>query len=815
MTTLKQLCFILLFLNATSVCGQAGSSLFDNSYLHEVRIYFYEENFWDSLVHNYDENIDDSGVEVPYLKAYAQIDGEWLDTLGIRQKGLSSHYSSSEKKKPFKLDMNEYISGQKYDGIKKINLHNGACDPAMMRNFVGYNVLRTAGVPAPRMSWCKLYLNDEYWGLYELVEQLDKTFIENNFTLDSGTLIKNIGWSKMEWLGPAIDTYLVDFQLKTNELEYDWTSFLNLLDVINNSSDSEFPAAIQEVFDVDGFLHVLAADIMLNNWDSYIDNGRNWYLYEDPSDDKFHWIPWDYNLALGGDFPTGGNPYPPFDTACYLQATFSQVQNGNVLNFYDETFPFATSWHWDFGDGTTSVDKNPVHEYSTLDKFNVCLTTTRDNGAEVCESTRCKEISLGFNPQSCNTIINGSCPYPPTDLVFQQVVALDDFCCYDTWDALCQVQYQEIVAQIASPNNEGVEYELDFPLLLDDSSKVLVRRLMNVPEFRNRYFDISCQMLENNFNAERLFPLIDAQVQQIRDAIYDDPNYIFTTDYFEYDAGNGTGGGGNAKIPSLKWVLNQRFEEVAEDLVLENHECEGAFSPLSWRDVVVNEFVASNDSTSGISDPAGQFNDWIELYNNTSEVVDLSSFYLTDDPANPFKWRFPAGTFIQPNDYLIAWADNDETQPGLHTNFKLSKSGEYLHMMHEDGTMIDSLTFGDQTTNVASARMPNGTGNFLLQNPTFSQNNEFINAVSQVSTEETLRIYPNPTSDVFFATWSGTPPISISLYNALGQQMLNLSHPVGTQAELPVLHLQAGYYFIEIQLESGGRRTEKALIHRP
>ncbi len=809
---LLSLCSLLLL--ACSLNAQSGEELFDNSYLHEVRIYFYQADFWDSLVYNYDENIDDSGVEVPYLKAYAQIDGVPLDTFGIRQKGLSSHFASTEKKKPFKVDLNEFISGQDFDGIKKFNLHNGACDPGMMRDLVSYDVLRTAGVKAPRVSYCKLYLNDEYWGLYGIIEQVDKTFISNNFSVDTGALIKNIGWSEMEWLGTEIDTYFVDFQLKTQEQEYDWDAFLHLLDVINNSADAEFPAAIQEVFDVDGFLHVMAADIMLNNWDSYIDNGRNWYLYDNPADGKFHWIPWDYNLALGGDFPTGGNPYPPFDSTCYLQATFSQVQIGNVVFFYDESLPEATTWHWDFGDGTISTEADPVHEFATLDDTKICLTTTRSENGAICESTRCKEIKLDFDPFTCNTILNGTCPYSPTDVVYQQVVAQDEFCCADSWDALCQVQYSQIAAGNDTVFNEGVEYALDFPLFITDSSKVLIRRLMNVPEFRNRYLDICCVMLEENFNAERLFPLIDAQVGQIRDAIYDDPNYIFTTDYFEYDAGNGTGGGVDAKIPSLKWVLNRRFEQLNNYMVLENHDCDAAFSPIGWRDVVINEFVASNDSTSGISDAAGQFADWIELYNNSSQTVELAGFYLTDDQEDLLKWRFPAGATIEPNGYLIVWADKDEAQPGLHANFSLSKNGEQLHLMHEDGTVIDSVTFGAQTTNVASARLPNGTGNFVQQAPTFYQNNEFVNASQQVSPLQNLRVFPNPAQDLLFVDWGDSQPLAISLYNSLGQRLQHLINPVGTSAKMPVSDLQEGCYFLEIQWENGLQQTTKVLVNR-
>ncbi len=815
---IKSLLTLLFFTYSSWLLSQSGQSLFNPWELHEIRFYFENENFWDTLSYNYEEHIDDSGVDIPYTKALVKIDGFWLDTVGVRQKGLSSHNSSTAKKKPFKIDLNEFTPGQSFDGIKKFNLHNGACDPSMMRDFLAYDVLRKAGVKAPRVSYCRLYFNDEYWGLYAVIEQIDKTFAEGNFTSDGGNLIKNIGWSELKWEGPEIGPYLEDFQLKTNEEEADWSVFLEFMDVLNNSSDDDFPAAIQQIFDVDLYLHVLAVDIMTNNWDSYIHNRRNWYFYHEPEGGQLHWIPWDYNLSLGGTFSNEGTPYPPYDTTCYLQADFQYTRTGDLtLQFSDASLPEAEYWQWNFGDGETSSDPNPVHTFAGQSEVNVCLTAFRLDGGKLCQNTRCRKINLNFDPTVCNSILDGSCPFPPTDPIYQLVVQQDSHCCQDGWDALCTLQYFELQQGNNDIGSMGVDYSTDFPLLLGNPNKVLIDRLLKVPAFRKRYFDISCLILENNFNAERLFPMIDSVANLIRPSIKEDPNYIFTTDYFEFNVGNGTGGGGGAKIPALKSVLSERFEAIKNDLEQAGHNCEPAFSPVGWNDIVINEFMASNNELSGVADVNGEHDDWIELYNNTAQTVDLKNFYLTDDRGTALKWTFPFGTTIEPQGYLIVWADKDEQQPGVHANFKLSAGGEHLMLRHEDGTVIDSLTFGPQMTNFSSARIPNGIGDFVQTTPTFNQKNEIVNSVSIASFENKIKVFPNPANEYLRMDFSrlpmGSSEVFIKISNALGQPVFTKkTNRQSLQAN--VSNLPGGWYSLEISAGDDQHFITEILISR-
>ena len=138
--------------------------------------------------------------------------------------------------------------------------------------------------------------------------------------------------------------------------------------------------------------------------------------------------------------------------------------------------------------------------------------------------------------------------------------------------------------------------------------------------------------------------------------------------------------------------------------------------------VVINELLPRN--TENGSDQDGEFDDWIELYNYSSEEIDISGFYLSDNKDLITKWSFPTGTKIGGMSYLIIWNDDDTTQVGLHTNFKLSaENGETVLFHTNEQELIDMVTFPPATEEKSWARKPNGTGDFVWSTPTFNASN--------------------------------------------------------------------------------------------
>ncbi len=128
--------------------------------------------------------------------------------------------------------------------------------------------------------------------------------------------------------------------------------------------------------------------------------------------------------------------------------------------------------------------------------------------------------------------------------------------------------------------------------------------------------------------------------------------------------------------------------------------------------VFVNEWMADNSATA--RDPVGGgFDDWFELYNAGDTAADLAGYYLANSLVSRLQFSIPAGYIIPPRGRLMVWADkksasNAPTDPDLHVNFKLSASGESIVLSSPDGTIVDAVTFGAQSTDVSEGRVPDG-----------------------------------------------------------------------------------------------------------
>jgi len=140
------------------------------------------------------------------------------------------------------------------------------------------------------------------------------------------------------------------------------------------------------------------------------------------------------------------------------------------------------------------------------------------------------------------------------------------------------------------------------------------------------------------------------------------------------------------------------------------------------KSIVINELMPKN--TQFGSDQNGEFKDWIELFNLSSEDIDLSGYYLTDSKTDLTKWQFPVGTILGKNGYLIVWADGDSTQVGLHTPFKLSALGETVTLLTAEKKIIQEVTYPAISLQQSYARIPNGTGDFIWASPTFETINK-------------------------------------------------------------------------------------------
>lgn len=289
-------CFLITILLTVTFLNSfnqnPGDSFFFSSNIHTVKITFSQINWWDSLVAY--KPLD------KYLPADVDINGAYISSVGIRFKGNSS-YNKDSLKNSFKIDFNEFVNGQKYDGLKAINLNNGASDPTLLREKIFLDFCLTAGIEAPRATYTNLYINDTLWGLYVAVEQVNKTFLETAFGNNGGNLFKGDPNGTLEWYGSNQTSYYNSYELKTNKTANDWSDLVHLIDEINNTPSANFYDSLENVLNTTEWIEAWAANNVFVNLDSYMGSGHNHYLYHNTASDKFDPVIWDVNGCFGGN----------------------------------------------------------------------------------------------------------------------------------------------------------------------------------------------------------------------------------------------------------------------------------------------------------------------------------------------------------------------------------------------------------------------------------------------------------------------------------------------------------------------------------
>lgn len=335
----KAVLLLLLQMGAAALAqGPPSSSVFDKDGIHEIRLTFAQPDFWQQLTANY-EGAEDN---VPYIAAGIVWGENKFDSAGVRFKGSSSYRGATTRKKPFRIKLNEFVRGQKIDGMASFSLSNAWNDPSFVREKAYYEMAAAAGLKSPRSSFADLYINDEYYGLYVLSEVVNGDFLENHFGKDDdgGNLYKaNLGTS-FEYLGSDVASYKNFWEKQSNEEADEWSDLIELCRLIDQTPAAEFSAKLEPILDLESILTALALDNLTVNLDSYAGMGQNFYIYRRPSDNRWAWIPWDPSLAFGAlnlglsaqqmrDLPLewtrGAGPNPARSTARPLATKLWQV----------------------------------------------------------------------------------------------------------------------------------------------------------------------------------------------------------------------------------------------------------------------------------------------------------------------------------------------------------------------------------------------------------------------------------------------------------------------------------------------------------
>lgn len=252
------------------------------------------------------------GIEFQTVHADLDFEGRRLTNIAVRYKGNGTYMNSQQSdKKSFKLDLNEFVKGQKLGHVSKLNFHNNVTDASWMNEPLGHALYRDAGVPAPRSTYLRLKVTappehkGDYFGLYSIVENPDSSWAQHNFKTKDGLILKPVTRALFDYQGDDWAAYNQAYDPKTEITEKQKKRVIEFAKLVTQADDADFAKRLPEYLDIDEFSRYMAVTVWISTMDSILAIGQNFYVYLHPKTDKFMFVPWDLDHAFG-NFPLQG-----------------------------------------------------------------------------------------------------------------------------------------------------------------------------------------------------------------------------------------------------------------------------------------------------------------------------------------------------------------------------------------------------------------------------------------------------------------------------------------------------------------------------
>ena len=769
--TITHLLILFLTLNAFS------QELYDINTIQTIEIEFAESN-WDALL-DAEKAGDNNYTEATSVT----INGTVYSQVGVKYKGNST-YSANQTKNPFHIELDTYVD-QDHQGYTDIKLANVLYDPSFVRETVAYNIVNQY-MDAPQANYANVYVNGNLIGLYTNTESISKKFVNKHYNSNDNAFFscsppdgagpQTTTLPSLEYLGTNSASYEDAYEIKSDDdtdptvAAAHWDDLIELTNILNNDI-----ANIENVLDVDMAIWMMAFDNVMVNLDSYIGQFKqNYYLYKDDNG-QFKPTVWDLNMSFGtfnmtGESstsgggpggPGGGGPGGPGSSTGSLDTTTDKAQLDYLLHDTDTSFPLVSK-----------LLAVPKYKRMYLAHFKTILTENISNSnyltlANDYQAIIDASVSADTNKFYTYTQFTGNIN---TDYNVGQLTAsgLSNIMSERSTYLLSQSDFTN-----TQPTITNLGSSVAIPTIGDEISITA-----NVTDTDNVYL---------GYRTDESVPF--TKVEMFDDGLHNDGasgDNVFGTDvtideaYMQYYiyAENGNIGA---------------FSPARAEY--EFHSIDATYVTLNVGDLVINEILASNDT--GETDEEGEYEDWIELYNTTDATLSLDNLYLSDDSEDPLIYQFPEGTTLDADSYLIVWCDKDTEQGDFHADFKFSSGGETAILSYADGTILQNITFGEQTTDMAYARSPNGTGDFVIQAPTFAMNNESL-SVNEVLFNNGLKFYPNPVSTYLEIENTNYSIETIEVFNLQGQQLFKNDYQNNNAISIDFSSYSKGLYLVVV-----------------
>lgn len=304
---------VMLCVFAIMASAQNGVQLFDDSFLHKIEF----------------RNVDVSKIKDPLQKLVYQsveikIDGHLMENVGLATKGEKSYVAAPNDKKPFKIKTDKFVSGQKYDGIKRFNLNNNLYDKSVMREKFTFEASRALGIPSPRCAFAEVFINGEYWGIYTLVEAQDEIY-KRTFGNNDGVNIESFGspanLSNLAFYGDKPEDYKGQYIVDHGDEELAWKLWIRLLEKIQNlPARYGYVDSISNYIDYQSYFKFNAVlDYNLNAEPK----NKNGIYYFDVTAKKWYTICWDQNVSFPEFGDAAQNNFPITQMTAFLDKVFT------------------------------------------------------------------------------------------------------------------------------------------------------------------------------------------------------------------------------------------------------------------------------------------------------------------------------------------------------------------------------------------------------------------------------------------------------------------------------------------------------------
>ena len=608
--------------------------------------------------------------------------------IGVRFRGNTS---LNAQKKSFKINVDKYVD-QNFYGLSELNLIGNQNDPSLLRAKLCWDFFRDAGVPACRTSYIRVYVNETYMGVYLHVEQIDNRFADVRFDDGTGNLWKCLYGSDLNYQGTNPTLYTDDaYDLVENEFQNNYAELAQFINVLNNNPLSSLPCELEKVFNVHDYLKIMAADMLLGNWDNYIFNKNNFYLYHNEKTGKLEYIPYDLDNTLGIDWVN-------VDWAQRNLYTWTTSSNRPLF---------------------TRLLQIPAYRNEFSNYVNEFVANTFNANTIELQAQQIQNIIAAAAIED---------PLRPLDFGFTN----DDFLnsINSAWGGQVSYGIVPFVQTRASQALQQLENLQPFTSIFNV-----------VPKFRNDSLFVTFQ---SNLNANELAVVwkeIGTSTWNVETPTSE--GFYGITDQLYTFAGSLPTDSINILIGAIPliWVND-----------IDAHDCNFIYlyGKESSSPLVMNEVAPQG--TNNCVDFFGANEDWIELYNPGPAAVYLGNKFISDDASNWNKWPLPNVT-LDPGEFQLLYADKEPEQGLNHLDFKLDDIAETIYISEVQNSarvLIDSITYSNIPINHSFGRATDANPNWI--DWTVSTPNASNLPVSVNELVSGISLYPNPVIEMLHCT---------------------------------------------------------------